>query len=163
VGGNGCRGETNPGAIPVNEDSVRDHIFPIQAAIALTSHFSMARDSFDRQIPVLESGISMGQAEALKRDAIAVLLNQRDSLGREASGIRIYYGPDRNRQIRMVLVPNDNAGNDMNHELIDNKTVLVPRISRASAFSRNGQTNENGQRCPAICDNGTSGLGGGGQ
>jgi hypothetical protein len=104
-GGNGCRGKTNPGAIPVNEDSIRDHISPIKTAIALTSHFRMARDSFDRQIPVLESGTGMGQAEALKRDAIAVLLNQRDSLGREASGIRIDYGLDRNGQIRMVLVP----------------------------------------------------------
>src|SRR3974390_3396559 len=89
VGGNACWGKTNPGAIPVNEDSVRDHVFPIQAAIALTSHFRMDRDSFDRQIPMLESGISMGQAEAFNHDAIAVQLNQRNSLGREASGIRI--------------------------------------------------------------------------
>jgi hypothetical protein len=157
----GCKDQKPMGNIPYNEDSVRDHILPIQTAIEYTGNFRKTRDSFYKQVPGLQIAMNLAQAEAFNRDAIAVLLNQKDALGNPASGIRIYYGLDRNGLVRAVLVPYDAKGNDIINQLIGNKAVSIPGIPSAKAFDSNGQTVENGQRCPAICDNGLSGLNGG--
>jgi len=121
----------------------------------------MTRDTFYKQLPALQTALNLGQAEAFNRDAIAVLLNQKDSLGNPAAGIRIYYGLDKNGLVRQVLVPYDSKGNDIINQLISNKAVKIPGISTATAAGTDGQTVENGQRCPVICDNGVSGLNGG--
>jgi len=105
--------------------------------------------------------MNLGEAEAFNRDAVAVLLNQKDAQGNPAAGVRVYYGVDRQGQVRLVLVPYDSKGNDIIGQLIGNKSVSIPGISSAQAFDSPGQTVENGQRCPVVCDNGTSGLGGG--
>lgn len=154
----GC---TPPGPvnIPFNEDSVRSHILPIGEAISYTKNFRSVRDS-SFKLSTLKNSAIFGQAEGFNRDAIAVLLNQQDASGAKAAGIRIYYGLDREGQVRMILVPYDNKGNDIINELIGNKVVSIPGIPAASAFATNGQTIENGQRCPVVCDNGTSGLNG---
>jgi hypothetical protein len=155
----GCTPQT-PGNIPFNEDSVRSHILPIQEAVRYTEHFRTARDSSYRQLPSLKGTLDFGQAEGFNRDAIAVLLNQQDASGARAAGIRIYYGLDEKGQVRMILVPYDEKGNDIIHELIGNKVVRIPGIPAASAFAANGQTIEDGQRCPVVCDSGISGLNG---
>jgi len=151
------------GNIPVNEDSVRPHILSIKEGIAYTGKFRNTRDTFYRQVPPLEKMLNMGQAESFNRDAVAVLLNQKDSSGKQAAGIRIYYGVDISGQVRMVLVPYDAQGNDIINQLIDNKAVKIPGIPSASAYSGSGQVVENGQRCPTLCSSGSSGLNGGGQ
>lgn len=147
--------------IPFNEDSVRSHILPIQAALGYTKNFRTVRDSMYRQLPAYQSALNLGQAEAFNRDALAVLLNQKDAQGNTASGVRIYYGLDREGQVRMVLVPYDKNGNDIINQLIAEKSAAIPGIPSALAFAGSGQTIEDGQRCPTICDNGSSGLGGG--
>jgi hypothetical protein len=147
--------------IPFNEDSVRSHILPIQAAIGYTKNFRTIRDSLYKQLPAFQSALNLGQAEAFNRDALAVLLNQKDAQGNTASGVRVYYGLDRSGQVRMVLVPYDKNGNDIINQLIAEKSAAIPGIPRASAFAGNGQTVEDGQRCPVVCDNGSSGLTGG--
>ena len=146
--------------IPFSEDSVRNHILPIKEAVAYTANFRTVRDSFYNRLPSLKTSLNLGQAEAFNRDALAVLLNQKDASGNQAAGVRIYYGLDRNADVRMVLVPYDNMGNDIINELIGNKTVGIPGIPSAQAAGTNGQTIENGQRCPVICGNSLSGLNG---
>jgi len=160
AGISGCNQTPNTGNIPVNEDSVRNHILPIREAIAYTKKFRNARDTFYRQLPPLQSGLNLGQAESFNRDAIAILLNQKDSLGNEAAGVRIYYGLDAGGQVRMILVPYDMNGNDIINQLIGNKAASIPGIPRANAFWADGQTVENGQRCPVVCSNSNSGLNG---
>jgi len=156
----GCK-ERVSGNLPYLEDSVRNHILPIRQAIEYTSNFRTVRDSVYSRLPGSRSQLDFGQAEAFNRHTLAVLLNQKDSSGQLAAGIRIYYGLDKGGQVRMVLVPYDSRGNDIINELIGNKAVLIPGISSAAAApSDNGQTIENGQRCPVVCDQ-TSGLNGG--
>jgi hypothetical protein len=146
--------------IPVNEDSVRSHILPIQDAVNFTRNFRSKRDSSYQRLPALKNELNFGQAEGFNRDAIAVLLNQQDASGNKAAGIRIYYGLDKAGQVRMVLVPYDSRGNDIINELVGNKVVHIPGIPSANAFTGSGQTIEDGQRCPVVCDNGISGLNG---
>lgn len=154
----GCNQQTGGGGIPVNEDSVRAHILPIKEAVEYTARFRSTRDTFYKQLPNMEHALNFGQAEAFNRDAVAILLNQKDSSGNQAAGVRIYYGLDQGGQVRMVLVPYDSHGNDIINQLITNKAVRIPGIPSANAFSSDGQTIENGQRCPTICGSGTSGL-----
>jgi hypothetical protein len=155
----GCN-PTSPVNIPVNEDSVRSHILPIQEAVSYTKNFRAIRDSSYKQLPTLKNALNFGQAEGFNRDAIAVLLNQQDGSGAKAAGIRIYYGLDKGGEVRMILVPYDSRGNDIVAQLVGNKVVRVPGIASANAFVSNGQTIEEGQRCPVICDSGMSGLNG---
>ena len=152
-----CNQPKVTGAIPVNEDSVRSHILPIEAARGYSRNFRSVRDSFYKQVPGLRQAMDLGQAEAFNRDAIAVLLNQKDPQGNPAAGVRMYYGLDRQGQVRLVLVPYDIHGNDIINTLVSDKTVSIPGVSPAKAFADGGQTIENGQRCPVICDN-SSGL-----
>ena len=155
-----CNQATPAGKIPYNEDSVRRHILPIRNAVVYTMKFRNARDTFYRQLPPLEKGLNLGQAESFNRDAVAVLLNQNDSTGKEAAGIRVYYGLDEGGQVRLVLVPYDQNGNDIINTLVAEKAVSIPGVPSAKAFAGDGQVIENGQRCPTACSNGSSGLGG---
>jgi hypothetical protein len=156
----GCKqpGATS-GKIPVNEDSIRRHILPIADAIEYTKNFRTIRDTFYNQQPPLKNALNLGQGEAFNRDAIAVLLNQKDSAGNEAAGVRIYYGLDKAGNVRMVLVPYDANGNDIINQLIGDKAVKIPGIASAYADNSNGQTIEAGQRCPTVCSL-TGGLNG---
>ena len=156
----GCKPPQTTGNIPFNEDSVRSHILPIKEAVALTANFRTVRDSFYNRLPALKAAFNLGKAEGFNRDAIAVLLNQQDVSGKASAGIRIYYGLDPKGELRLVLVPYDINGNDIINELIGNKTVVLPGISAANAAGTSGQTIQNGQRCPVICGNSVSGLGG---
>lgn len=157
---NGCGQPPRQGLnvdIPYNEDSLRKHIISIDEARAYTLNYRNTTDSFDKQYPVLKTGYDMGRAEAFNRDAIAVLLNQKDSLGNPAAGIRVYYGLNKGGEVRMVLVPYDSQGNDIIHQLTKNAAVSIPGIPAAKAYWDNGQAVENGQRCPVVCS-GTGGL-----
>jgi hypothetical protein len=156
----GCNQQPAGGNIPYQEDSVRGHILPIAEAVQYTRQFREIRDGFYRQLPAMENAMNFGQAEAFNRDALAVLLNQKDGSGGHAAGVRIYYGLDKAGLVRMVLVPYDGKGNDIVNQLVGNKAVSLPGISSANAYWDNGQTIENGQRCPTLCGNGLSGLGG---
>jgi hypothetical protein len=147
------------GAIPYNEDSVRGHILKIDDALKYTAKYRSFMDSTGKQLDRRTAGgLDFGKAEAFNRDAIAVLLNQKDSLGNPAAGIRIYYGVNEGGQVRMILVPYDSKGNEIIHQLIAEKAAKIPGVSDAKAYWDSGQAIENGQRCPAVC--GTSGLSG---
>lgn len=141
------------GAIPYNEDSVRTHVIKIDDARKYTAKYRSYSDSSNKQLDRRTGigGLNFGQAEAFNRDAIIVLLNQKDSTGKPAAGVRIYYGVDEGGQVRMVLVPYDSKGNDIIRQLIVEKTVKIPGISEAKAYWDSGQAIDNGQRCPAVC------------
>lgn len=146
------------GSIPYNEDSVKGHILNYDEAVKYTAKYRNYNDTSNKQPQIRKAELDFGRAEAFNRDAIAVLLNQKDSSGNEAAGIRIYYGVNEGGQVRMILVPYDKNGNDIIHQLITQKAAKIPGIPEAKAFWDSGQTIENGQRCPAIC--GTGGLNG---
>jgi len=150
------------GAIPYNEDSVRTHILRVDDALKYTSKYrTYLADTSGKQTRLRIGGgvekLDFGRAEAFNRDAIAVLLNQKDSLGNPASGIRIYYGVNEGDQVRMILVPYDKNGNDIIRQLVVEKAARIPGVSEAKAYWDSGQTIENGQRCPTICGNGSLG------
>src|SRR5882724_11577584 len=154
-GGNG-----GVGVIPYNQDSVRGHILKYDEALKYNAKSRTSLDTIGGKETQARrvGGLDFGKAEAFNRDAIAVLLNQKDSLGNAAAGIRVYYGVNEGGQVRMILVPYDVKGNDIIRELIVQKTAKIPGISEAKAYWDNGQTIENGQRCPTICGGGLSGT-----
>jgi hypothetical protein len=157
----GCNQRTATiGKIPYNEDSVKPHILPIARAVEYTGNFRAARDSFYSQRPAMKIAFNFGSAEAFNKDAIAVLLNQKDAAGNQAAGLRIYYGLDKGGLVRMVLVPYDSKGNDIINQLVGERAVSIPGIPSANAAGTDGQTIENGQRCPPVCSSTSSGLSG---
>jgi hypothetical protein len=154
----GCENHRNVGDIPYNEDSIKRHVISIEVAREYTKAFREATDTFRTKSIELKKTIDLGRAEAFNRDAIAVLLNQKDASGAVAAGIRIYYGLGKSGESRMVLVPVDKNGNDIINTLTNDRSVSVPGIGSASAFFGGGQAVEEGQRCPVVCSNGASGL-----
>jgi hypothetical protein len=158
----------NPGGgaePPINEDSVKSHILPIGAAIQYTASFRASMDSCNKHWPGFKDSMNFGHAEAFNSDAIRMLLKQKNAKGDPAVGIRIYYGRDNAGMIKMILVPYDKYNNDIINVLVDlaNKTPGVsPAHTEALKVGSDGQTIEIGQHCPTICDDGGSGLNGGG-
>ena len=164
----GCGGRSEDCFPPVNPDSVRTHVLAIQKATKMTADFRNARDTFQTKCPGFKETLRFGNAEAFNSDAIRILLQQKDSTGVLAAGIRIYYGLDKlSGQVSVILVPIDKNGNDIiNLLLVQDKDKQVPGVSPAKTQSlvldnSGGQTIEQGQQCPTACDNGSSGLGGG--
>ena len=146
-------GGSPTGAIPYNEDSVRPHILKIDEAKKYTAKYRNWSDTASKQLNYRAgvSGVDFGRAESFNRDAIIVLLNQTDSTGKPAAGVRVYYGVDEGGQVRMILVPYDSKGNDIVKQLVVEKAAKIPGISEAKAYWDNGQTIDNGQRCPTVC------------
>jgi hypothetical protein len=164
----GCHEGPGNGFPPINLDSVRPHVLGIRKAIKMTGDFRSTRDDFQVKCPGFKEQMGFGNAEAFNSDAIRILLQQKDSTGALAVGIRIYYGLDKaTGKTNMILVPIDKNGNDIiNVLLIGDKDKQVPGVSPAKTQSLSlddsgGQTIETGQICPTVCDNGSSGLGGG--
>jgi hypothetical protein len=160
AGSGGSGGET-----AVNEDSVKPHIMPIGVAMQYTSNFRSCMDSCSKRWPGFKDSLNFGHAEAFNSDVINLLLKQKNAKGEPAVGVRIYYGRDNaNGMIKMILVPYDKNNNDIINVLVDmaNKTTGVsPAHTEALKVGSDGQTIEQGQHCPTICDDGGSGLNGG--
>ena len=154
----GCKG--SGGYPPINLDSARPHVIPIQRAIAYTADYQATLESFGRKCPGLKDSLQFGKAESFNRDALNLLLIQKDSAGRLAAGVRIYYGLDKKGLVKLVLVPYDVNGNDIIKELIVGEKPQPGPSAAAVTDPVTGQTVEEGQRCPTACDNGKSGLGG---
>ncbi|MBS1598922.1 MAG: hypothetical protein JST75_11920 [Bacteroidetes bacterium] len=141
------------GSIPYNEDSVRSHIIKIEEARKYAAKYRTYDTGTNKQLDRRTGigGLDFGRAEAFNRDAIIVLLNQKDSLGNPAAGVRVYYGVDEGDRVKLILVPYDSKGNDIIHTLVKESAVKIPGISNANAFWDGGQAIDNGQRCPTVC------------
>jgi hypothetical protein len=150
---------------PINLDSVKPHVIPIGLAIQYTANFRASIDSFNHHCAGFKDSMQFGHAEAFNSDVINLLLKQKNAKGDPAVGIRIYYGRDNAGMIKMILVPYDKYNNDIINVLVDlaNKNSGVsPAHTEALKVGGDGQTVEEGQHCPTICDDGSSGLNGSG-
>jgi hypothetical protein len=142
---------------PINEDSVRPHVITLSTAIKFTTDFRNSVDSFNQKCPGFKDSFQMGYAEAFNSDSYRLLLHQKDSLGRPAAGIRIYYGLSRDDgKFRLIMVPYDVNGNDILKHLIGTEEKPVPGVTpkKAEALTPDAggaQALEEGQRCPPIC------------
>jgi hypothetical protein len=146
--------ENKVGPPAYNEDTLRNHVIPIDSAIQLTRSFRAGIDSFNRICGSLKDSLRFSHAEAFPADVFAALLAEKNDKQGAAKGIRIYLGRDRDGQVKLVLVPVDSVGNDMVGHIVD----LKGNVRTADVSAGNGQAVEQGQHCPPICDNGSSGL-----
>ena len=93
------------------------------------------------QHPELKVQLGLPLSESFNRDAIAALLNAKDSSGNLAAGVRVYFGQGVDGQTRLVLVPYDGRGND-----------IITRLSQGDAASAvGGEAVEDGKTCPPTC------------
>jgi len=102
----------------------------------------------------MKDSLRMGYSEAFNSDTYRILLQQKDSSGQLAAGIRIYYGLGKDGQVKLVMVPYDQKGNDILHHLVGTDNKPVPGVSPAhtEALSvTDAQAMEQGQLCPTIC------------
>ena len=83
----------------------------------------------------------MPNGEAFSKDAILLLLSQK-----EATGIRVYYGKDSKGVVRLVLLPVRNDGSVIYNKLITSGQPAPDSVSRA--LSSTAEAVETGQTCP---------------
>ncbi len=150
------------GEEPINEDTVKRHILPIEKAIQYTSDFVAAIDTLNKNVPHFADSMKFGHAESFPTDVFRELLRQSNDKQGKAMGIRIYYGRDNAGMIRLVMVPYDSLGNDIINHMVDinGKPVngsSAPQVEALTVTS-GGQTMQDGIRCPTVCDGGSSGL-----
>lgn len=142
-------GDQKDQGISVNEDRAREHIITLEKADQYIADFASGKEELGRLIPdsnFLDSRFNLPVAEMFNRDAIALLLRQDG-----ADGVRIYLGRDDSGQVRLVLLPVDNQGNDIRKMLITN---LQQAAATKAAPPDDGEAIEAGQRCPTLCDGG---------
>jgi hypothetical protein len=135
--------------IPLDPVKANRHVIPIEDADRLLAGFQQARKELKRQIPgqYLDSAFNLPDAEMFNRDAIAALLNAKG-----ATNLRIYLGRDEKGQVRFVLLPADDKGNDVRTVLVPGeRAASIPGMSSAYAAAGKAQALESGQRCPSLC------------
>ena len=144
----------------INQDTLRNHVIPIELAIQYTKAFRAVIDTNTYHInPKSIDSLKLMRAEEFPSDIFYDLLAQTNPKQGPAKGIRIYLGRDPNGQLRMVLVPVDSLGNDIINHLVDQNGKPVPGAVRVEKLTTNdGQGFEQGQQCPTACPNGSSGL-----
>ena len=147
-----CGGHDH-GRPPYNEDSVKNHVIPLGLAIQYTKEFRRAIDSFNKKCPGFKDSMQFGYSEAFNADSYQLLLSQKDSAGRPAAGVRIYYGLGKDGQVKFVLVPYDVNGNDILHHLISADSTKSPAggAKTQALTADDPQAVEMGQHCPPTC------------
>jgi hypothetical protein len=153
-------------SITFNADTVRNHIISITEARELTRNFRRSIDSLNRYGTSFKDSLKFDHAEELPADVFNALLAVRNDKQGLAKGIRMYYGRGPDGEIKLLLVPTDSLHNDMIGTIIDlkpkdptNDTSKAPRERAVAPSSSDpGQVVDRTQRCPTICDNGSSGL-----
>lgn len=149
----GCGGGGS-NELPVNVDSVRNHVISLSEAIALTKRFRSTTDSLSVKCPFVRDSLQISHSEAFNRDSYNLLLNAKDSTGTPAAGIRTYFGIDPSGVLKLVMVPYDKNGNDILKHLIsiDQKPVPGANSAKTESLSVEGaQAMEQGQLCPPNC------------
>ena len=147
---------------PAPQDTVVDkHVIPIEVARQLTADFRASIAHFDTTCTQFADSMHFGHAEAWPTDVFVQLLKQHNEKQGHAKGIRIYFGRGPGGEIKLVMVPYDKDGNDMIDHLVDMSGKPAPGttpIKTRQLTVDNGQAVEEGQRCPTLCDDGSSGL-----
>jgi hypothetical protein len=167
VGLSGCNpndgGDRMP---PFNADTVRTHIISVTEARELTRNFRRGIDSFNHYCANFKDSLKFDHAEELPADVFMALLAEHNDKQGSAKGIRMYYGRGPNGEIKLLLVPVDSLNNDMIGTIVDLKpkdstkdSAKNPRERAAApSSSDDGQVVDRTQRCPPVCDDGSSGL-----
>lgn len=140
-----------------NADTVSNHIISITEARELTRNFRRGVDSFNRYCTTFKDSLKFDHAEELPADVFNALLAMHNDKQGSAKGIRMYYGRGPNGEIKLLLVPTDSLHNDMIGTIVD----LKPKGAKdrvVAGSSDSGQVVDRTQRCPTICDDGSSGL-----
>lgn len=147
----GCNNNGGAGGkIPFDERRAEQSVISIDTAKQYQRNFISTREALGRLIGdtnFLRQNFNLPNAESFTRDAIILLLNQTG-----ADGVRIYYGKDNNGVVRLVLLPVDKNGKDIQNVLIDRgqtQAISIPGIQSAQAAPPSeAQAVENGQTCP---------------
>jgi len=149
-------GDHDHGRPPYNEDSVKNHVISLGQAIQLTKDFRRSVDTFNKKCPGFKDSMQFGYSEAFNADSYQLLLAQKDSAGRPAAGVRIYYGLGKDGQIKLVLVPYDVDGKDILHHLISADSTKTPASgAKTESLTDDPQAVETGQHCPPVCPPGS--------
>jgi hypothetical protein len=147
----GCN-DNNDGAgkIPFDERRAEQSVIPIDTAKSYQANFISTRETLRKLLAdtnFLNRNFNLPNAETFTRDAIILLLNQTG-----ADGIKMYYGKDNAGVVRLVLLPVDKNGRDIQNVLIDRRqanAISIPGIPSAQAAPPSeAQAVENGQTCP---------------
>jgi hypothetical protein len=162
VGLSGCNpndgGDRKPSAT-FNVDTVSNHIISITEARELTRNFRRGVDSFNHYCTNFKDSLKFDHAEELPADVFNALLAMHNDKQGSAKGIRMYYGRGPNGEIKLLLVPTDSLHNDMIGTIVDLKPKDgQPKERVAASTSDSGQVIDRTQRCPTVCDDGSSGL-----
>ena len=138
------------GKMPFDQARAQQSVISIDTAKQYQANFIRTRDSL-RKLPgdtsFLGQNFNLPNAESFSRDALILLLNQTG-----ADGVRVYYGKDNAGVVRLVLLPVDKNGRDIQAVLIERgqtQAISIPGISSAQAAPPSQfQAVENGQTCP---------------
>ena len=147
----GCNNDDQTGGIPYDQRRAEQSVISIDTAKQYQANFIRGRQALGRLVSdtgYLQKNFNLPNAESFTRDAIILLLNQTG-----ADGIRMYYGKDNAGVVRLVLLPIDKNGRDIQNVLIDRgqqtNAISIPGISSAQAAPPSeAQAIENGQTCP---------------
>ena len=147
----GCKDNgAGNGGIPYDQRRAAQSVISIDTAKQYQANFIRTRTELARLISdstFLARNFNLPNAESFTRDAIILLLNQTG-----ADGIRVYYGKDSKGEVRMVLLPVDKNGKDIQAVLIERgqtNAISIPGIQSAQAAPPSQmQAVENGQTCP---------------
>ena len=149
--------------IPYEEGRVEENIISIKTAQAYTASYRNAVTALSRRTSggaFLRDSFQLPVAVQFNKDVLALLLNQKDSAGNYADGVRMYFARDARNQVTLVLVPYDRSNNDIINKLIQKDVAWMPGITSAFADQVDGQAVDNALRCPTFCDHANSGLSG---
>ena len=149
-----------------NADTVRNHIISITEARELTRNFRRGIDSLNHYATSFKDSLKFDHAEELPADVFLALLAEHSDKQGLAKGIRMYYGRGPNGEIKLLLVPTDSLHNDMIGTIVDLKpkdsttdSAKAPKERSVAPTSTDpGQVVDRTQRCPTVCDDGSSGL-----
>ena len=150
----GCGpGESQDKGKAYNEDTVRNHIIPAGLAREYTRNFRASIDSFNKNCTNFKDSMQFGHAEEFPADVFYAMLATHSDKQGNAKGIRIYYGRGPNGEIKMILVPVDSLGNDIIGRIVDLNGKPTPGTAHVESLTTDGdgQTVEQGQRCPPLC------------
>lgn len=155
------RGPNPPlkGDIPFDTANARKHVILIKDGRILTHSFDSSRRYLtglvkDSGKQDLNKILRLPDEESFNRDIFALLLNQKDSKGAVAQGIRIYLGRDESGEVRLILVPVDAEGKNILNQMLPDekgevKAVSIPGVSSATAAPPAGKEEggEKGGHC----------------
>jgi len=144
----GCQqnqgGGNNDGTLKFDTAIAAKSVIPIAEAVTLQQNFIRTFGEVKKLIrdtSYLTKNFNIPNGEAFSKDALLLLLSQK-----EATGIRVYYGKDSKGVVRLVLLPVRKDGSVIYNKLIASGKPAPD--SASSALSSAVQAVETGQTCP---------------